>query len=247
MMHERVLHERSSFVTLTYDDAHVPKDFGLNHRDWQLFAKRLRKEQKFRFFMCGEYGERFKRPHFHAILFGVGFDDRVYCGTSDSGAQQFTSERLSRLWQNGDSKVGDVSLESCQYVAGYTAKKVTGRNADYAYERVDSETGEAYMVRPEYAAMSLKPAIGKRYVDKYAHDLAVHNGVVSRGGVRDSLPRYYRELLYARDDALELMTHMIAHECEHPFDKEKDGSVERLAAQERVALARHRLFKRYVE
>ena len=71
-MHEAQLHERNSFVTLTYK-GDVP-DEGLRYRDFQLFMKRLRKYasgQQIRFYMCGEYGDEKGRPHFHACLFGV--------------------------------------------------------------------------------------------------------------------------------------------------------------------------------
>ena len=53
----------SWFVTLTYDDAHLPVDRRLRKIDLQLFNKRLRKAcGSFRFFACGEYGETTKRP-----------------------------------------------------------------------------------------------------------------------------------------------------------------------------------------
>ena len=63
----RIVHESSlyddqcgnSFITLTYDDDHLPEDEGLRKSDFQKFMKRLRKAmpQKIRFFMCGEYGD----------------------------------------------------------------------------------------------------------------------------------------------------------------------------------------------
>ena len=69
--HEASLYSVNSFVTLTYDDEHLPGDQCLDHRDFQLFMKRLRKRFPSRFFMCGEYGGLNGRPHYHSILFGV--------------------------------------------------------------------------------------------------------------------------------------------------------------------------------
>lgn len=41
-MHEARLHTHNCFLTLTYDDDHLPDSFSLNHRDFQLFIKKLR-------------------------------------------------------------------------------------------------------------------------------------------------------------------------------------------------------------
>ena len=72
IMHESQLHAENSFITLTYDDAHVPSDYSLRYPDFQKFMKRLRKHTglPIRYYMCGEYGETFSRPHFHSCIFG---------------------------------------------------------------------------------------------------------------------------------------------------------------------------------
>ena len=79
-MGEATLHESNYFITLTYDDIHMPYskdviDFGtgeyiyktLSKRDCQLFMKRLRKnyqyDNKVRFYLAGEYGSQTARPH----------------------------------------------------------------------------------------------------------------------------------------------------------------------------------------
>ena len=88
-VHEKSLHEESSFVTLTYDDEHLPKNGSLVYRDFQLFMKRLRKEfapTNIRFYMCGEYGETFSRPHYHACLFNCFFPDRKRIPGGNSGS-----------------------------------------------------------------------------------------------------------------------------------------------------------------
>ena len=79
-LHEAKMHDRNCFVTLTYNNDNVPADRSLNYRDFQLFMKRLRfhfRGVPIRFYMCGEYGEDFGRPHFHACLFGLDFPDKT--------------------------------------------------------------------------------------------------------------------------------------------------------------------------
>ena len=78
-IHEAQLHKDNCFITLTYNDEHLPSPPSLSVRDFQLFMKRLRKRfgKGIRFFHCGEYGEKYGRPHYHACLFGFDFPDRV--------------------------------------------------------------------------------------------------------------------------------------------------------------------------
>ena len=70
---ESFTHDYNSFVTLTYDESHLPEDGGLNHGHVQKFLKLLRKKvapAKVRYFVVGEYGEKSGRPHYHLALFG---------------------------------------------------------------------------------------------------------------------------------------------------------------------------------
>lgn len=77
-LHEASLHEHNCFLTLTFDDEHLPKSESLDVRDLQLFMKRLRKEygKGIRFYACGEYGEKYYRPHYHLCLFNHDFHDK---------------------------------------------------------------------------------------------------------------------------------------------------------------------------
>ena len=68
------------FVTLTYDNNHVPiSEHGfptLCKRDFQLFMKRLRFNTgvKIKYYVAGEYGSTNHRPHYHAVIFGAPND-----------------------------------------------------------------------------------------------------------------------------------------------------------------------------
>lgn len=62
------------FITLTYDDLHLPHNLDdipvLNAKDLTLYFKRLRNHcNDFKYIACGEYGKRKSRPHYHVILF----------------------------------------------------------------------------------------------------------------------------------------------------------------------------------
>lgn len=232
-MHEASLHELSSFVTLTYDDEHCPRR-GLVYRDFQLFMKRLRRRLgRTRFYMCGEYGERTGRPHFHSILFGRWFPDRYYWRKSESGHEVFRSPVLEELWTAGNSEIGSVTFESAQYVAGYVHKKVYGQDADAHYSRVDPDTGEIYQVMPEFSRMSLRPGIGADWFKQFRGDVFPHDYVVMEGRkVRP--PKYYAKLEGASLD----MCAVDFSRFELAASQEADSSVDRLRAREAVTRAR---------
>lgn len=72
-VHEAQVSDASCFVTLTYDEANVPRS--LTHAHFQAFMHRLRKRlnRSIRFYMAGEYGDTTLRPHYHACMFGTDF------------------------------------------------------------------------------------------------------------------------------------------------------------------------------
>ena len=102
-VHEAQMHEHNSFITLTFNKDHLPEDYSVNVRTWQLFMKRLRQEVDvpLRFFACGEYGSENLRPHYHALINGCDFsDDRKHLYDGEYGPI-YTSERLAKVWPYG--------------------------------------------------------------------------------------------------------------------------------------------------
>jgi len=151
--------------------------------------RRLRKQtgKKIRFFVSGEYGEITKRPHYHAIIFGHHWHDQV--PLTQLGEQKyFRSEILNKQWQKGNCVIGAVTFESAAYVARYCLKKVTGPGADEYYKRTD-EKGDYEQTR-EFAHMSLKPGIGKTWLDQYKTDIYPNDYVVVKGQ-KMKPPKYY--------------------------------------------------------
>lgn len=98
--------KKAEMITLTYNDENLPLDEWnlptLCKKDYQDFLKRLRKHfnnKKIRYFMCGEYGAKRFRPHFHFIIFGIKFDDKVYFKTDNKGFPVYRSATLEKLWK----------------------------------------------------------------------------------------------------------------------------------------------------
>lgn len=117
----------SCFVTLTLSDYEIDVNHRwLSKKDCQDFFKRLRKNTgaKFKYFLCGEYGERTNRPHYHACIMGWRPPDLVYYRASSRGSPMFTSLFLESVWKLGLCSVGDVTHASASYVAGYIQKNL---------------------------------------------------------------------------------------------------------------------------
>lgn len=236
-MHEASLHDENSFITLTYDDEHVPSDDGLRLDHFQDFMKRLRRRvapRRFKFFHAGEYGENFGRPHYHACLFGLSFPDLVRVG-SRNGSDLFTSRALADVWGKGFVTVGQVTFESAAYVAGYCVKKVNGAAAESHYYKVD-DAGEFFPVRPEYATMSR--GIGKRWLEKFAPEVWRDDFVLSRGH-ECGVPRYYSKLMRKADPSKFERLELGRRESAKALRAE--STPERLEVKRKVIAARHSL------
>lgn len=245
-VHEAQMHDRNCFITLTYAGEKLPSDGSLHVKDWQRFAKRLRKKVgRFRYFMCGEYGDVNLRPHFHACMFGVDWDDKVLIQSNKRGDRLYTSELLEETWGNGLVSSGNLTIESAAYVARYVMKKAVNpkRYGDFSkYSRFNSDTGEVWNVRPEFCVMSRRPGIGKSWFDKYAGDVYPADEVVYDGR-RFRPPRFYDGLLEKCSDSFP-KSHLSSLEVLKDARRRKvalrkeDLSAERLEVRERVAVAR---------
>lgn len=195
MLHESKEHRMNCFITLTYADEHLPPRESLQHRDFQLFMKRLRNTGvKPRYYMCGEYGETTGRPHYHAILFGHDFADKKNPKKTKQGHSLYESPQLTELWGKGKTWIGACTPDSCGYVARYITKKVRGEAAPLYYTRVNKETGELEPIEHEYARMSLKPGIGATFYEKYKGEIHNQDSVIVKQQKR-KVPRYYDKQL----------------------------------------------------
>lgn len=190
-VHELEFWDRSSFITLTYDDdclVYNPTAIAptVSRRDLQLFFKSLRRKlepQKISYMASAEYGDCTDRPHYHAIIFGEDFSgDRDFWKTVN-GQDLYVSRFLSEAWgEKGYAVIGDVAFESANYVAAYTVKKLSGEKAIEEYD----DLGRC----APFGAMSTKPAIGRRWIEKYLYDVYPRDKILSRGRLVRP-PRYY--------------------------------------------------------
>ena len=244
-VHEASLHKDNCFITLTYAPEHLPADNSLNYRDFQLFMKRLRKrfpESKIRFYMCGEYGENFGRPHFHACLFNWNFPDRKLFFTSKHGDKVYRSDTLEELWPFGLCSIGEVTFKSAAYVARYIMKKVTGQRAFAHYHEVDADgVSRETMRTPEFTKMSLKPGIGSDWLDKYKSDVYPHDYVIINGK-KVKPPRYY-DKKYMQSDPFDY-DELEFHRFSRAREKLHDNTPERLVVREEVLQAKLSKLKR---
>ena len=237
--HEAQMHRDNIFLTLTYDQVHLPKDGNLDHRHFQKFIKSLRKRTglKIRYMMCGEYGPKTLRPHYHAILFGYRPEDAYHWATRN-GHKTWRSPTLEKAWWRGNSEFGSVTQQSAEYVAGYIHKKVIGTKADEHYTIVHQETGEILGRRtPEYSRMSNRPGIGKTWLEKYHTDVFPEDLVTVEGGKKFKVPKYYRDWLREHEPDLyeSLRRKRVAH-----AKRSEDNTPERLATREKCAQARNK-------
>ena len=281
--------EQRHFITLTFNDQHLPEHGNLDKKIFQDFMKRLRQHvwrkdgkpenpRKIKFYHCGEYGKvclncgkskiihdreqtcstwspTIGRPHYHAILYGVNFDDMELWKRTGANELIYRSKTLESLWPFGHSSIGTVSFESCSYVARYVTKKINGDQAKQHYFKpteIDKETGEitkSIQMQPEYATMSRgkNNAIGLDWFKKFHSDVYPHDRVVMlRGGTSyiSQPPRYYDKKLEELDPVLykELKQKRLQQQEASP-----DNTPQRLRVREQVKKAQTKNLTRHFE
>lgn len=171
----------SIFVTLTYDDAHIPHSGllpTLSKRDVQLFIKRLRKrfpQHHIKYFLCGEYGSHTARPHYHAIIF-----DLPLCGNF----VDYYHKELSKLWTLGFVQCANVNINRIGYVSKYILKSDN-----------DKKFFQDHDLTPPFMLSSRRPAIGAAIADKIKDYLSPDMSCIHYRGQTFLLPRYVKEKL----------------------------------------------------
>lgn len=178
-------HRHASFVTLTFDEDHVP--LTIHPRDLSGYIKRLRArvpDDKIRYFGCGEYGAHTFRPHYHALVFGLPPE---------------TILRHASVWRNGFLTATPVTPARIAYCAGYMTKKQHQRLYQEPQQceiRVNPETLKRYEFRPSFNLMSRRPGIGasaRQHWQSWRNHAIWHGRPVP-------LPRYLEEAFAAYAD-----------------------------------------------
>lgn len=222
-MLELKYHDSAYFLTLTYDDYHVPRSYypdpstgeampslTLCKRDWQLFMKRLRKafpDDRLRFYMCGEYGDQTQRPHYHAIVFGLHLNDLVPFSRSVQGYQYYTSESVQRCWSVRSVVQSLDGSEDCvtplapvgYVVVGEVTWETCAYTARYIMKKLNGPEAQFYSdfnLEKPFVLMSRKPGIARQYYDDHPdiYEYDYINLSTDRGGRKVRPPRYYDKL-----------------------------------------------------
>lgn len=160
----------SLFVTLTYDDEHVPKDYSVNKRDVQLFFKRLRKRVcSFRYYFVSEYGDNTFRPHYHGLFFfsQIPNINQIY-------------DNISFSWQNGFCSFGQVEEGSIVYCTKYCLKK-----NNVPFGRKDNFR----------LVSKMNGGLGYQYLNKMVeyHRTTQNLSFVASNGQKCRMPKYYKD------------------------------------------------------
>lgn len=248
VMHEASLYDRNLFLTLDYAPEHL-RSWSLQYVDFQKFMRRIRKKfsgcdiapnggKPIRFFVAGEYGAQYGRPHWHAILFNFDSPDRVRYANNT-----YYSGVVEDLWGKGRVVIGDVTPRSAAYVAGYTLSKVYGSAAENHYEDVvNLQTGELTRRCPEFCQMSRDPGIGAWWFERFKRDLFPHDFAVMDSR-KQKVPRYYWNKFLEEGTGNVVEDIRCARELRARAVDPAENSERRRADREEVAWSRSRTFE----
>lgn len=198
------------FLTLTYDDEHVPtkttkndktgeikQGLTLKKQDLQKFIKKLRRHYEYhynhtgiRFYAAGEYGETTNRPHYHLCMFNMPiFTKYELHKKNEIGQAIFTCEEIQKIWGLGFIAIAHQSWETAAYTARYMLKKQKGDTADWYYKSQAKD--------PEFTLCSRNPGIGKEYYDNNKQKIYKNDEIIiarAKGAQKIKPPKYYDTL-----------------------------------------------------
>lgn len=210
-------YECNFWITLTYDDEHLPiaekmtygeevfQNYGdeiwltgtLVPEDITKFLKSLRKnyERKghkgIKYYLCGEYGEKGKRPHYHIIFMNLPLDiSQFYDSHIDSNYKaHWKSKEIEKYWDKGLIDICELEWSNAAYTARYCAKKLFKTISDRQY----AVNGKI----PEFVRMS--KGIAKEYFLEHKKNIIKQDGVIAKtvkGNItKVKMPRYYLKMI----------------------------------------------------
>jgi hypothetical protein len=188
LMEEEKQSSSSHFLTLTYDDEHLPVtedgEVTLLKRDLQLYLKRLRKQnkEKLKYYACGEYGSKTFRPHYHMILFNAQF------------------ETIQSAWSRDGRSLGHIYFGDVKDASVvYTLKYMSKIKKDWNDTRLK-----------EFSLMS--KGIGTNYMTNqmknwHYQDLENRMYCNLKDGKKIAMPRYYKDKIYNAEQRGVLKSH----------------------------------------
>lgn len=227
MMLELDHSKKAIFATFTYnqknvptvvDDIDMPVGYTLWKPDFQDFMKRLRSRKKFedreiRFYASGEYGSNTRRPHYHAIIFGIDLDDFEDCkpkGMNELHQQYYISKEFEDIWEKGFTLISEVSWQTCAYVSRYVMKKAFADDIEY------------WQV-PEFSLMSRRPGLGAYYFEEHK-DCLDYSSIYLRskdGSVKVGVPKYFLNKLKESDNLADVIKYYWLQDQRKEFASDK--------------------------
>lgn len=172
---ETAMQPTGCFLTLTYAIDPITLEF--DH--FQKFMKKLRKHFapiKIKMYHCGEYGPKLSRPHYHALIWGINFENDMRLHQVVRGNNYYISETLSKLWTHGFHTIGELNFKTAGYCARYISKKKTAMEAELTEHYHCPVTG--VIKTPEYSTMS--QGIGLSWLEKYYKSVLSSGKVILR-------------------------------------------------------------------
>lgn len=191
-------HSEVCSLILTYDKPHLG-DGRLHYDHVRAFFKRLRRYVEYRygktglkFFVCGEYGDKKKRPHWHMMVFGWKPDkDREEFKLYPSGSTKQLrnkSLKLQELWRQGYVDVSTFDDTHAFYIARYVQKKfVKGSDLDSTIKQPIEDQ--------EYCPQKYcSPGLGNEYFFKHMKTF-LREGKIEVVGHTYAIPRCFKDLM----------------------------------------------------
>lgn len=185
----RLTHEMSTnghvgkFVTLTYADEYLtytdphcltPTLVKDHLKSYLKSLRQLcrRRSLPIKYYAVGEYGDKYGRPHYHAIIIGPKLDDSVYC----------------KYWSYGLVDIGTVTTDSICYVTGYVRKKLHSKLADSVYgKRQHPFSLSARGIGADYARQNIGYVDSRHCYTLNGKQVAIPRYYIKRGIVNDNI------------------------------------------------------------
>lgn len=175
----------ASFVTLTYDDEHLPVNkhgfYTLERKHVQNWIKNMRRQMDyyddkipFKYIYCGEYGDgshsnsntgsSTHRPHYHIVFLGL----------STSQVRKYTR----KLWKFGLCDIGELSFGGIRYLCKYMTKALPDKNVKALREAAEVQNPFFYH----------SVGLGKKWIDEHMEKIVEEGFTFTQNGKTMLLP-----------------------------------------------------------
>lgn len=218
--------KENHFITLTYDDKHIPKtrdhirartneitgevheidneeENTLWYPDFQKFMKDLREYWRthynhtdIRFYMCGEYGPKTNRAHIHAIIYNLPIEPEDLIPYTRN---KYGQMRYTCPVIENIWKKGFVTVADVSWeTCCYVAQYCTKKKGGTLYGEIKEDFYKRQGKMPEFTQCSRRPGIGKAYFEKNFWDIYKDDQIMlkAKTGLKKVRPSSYYDKLF---------------------------------------------------